>query len=388
MANIKDYTTLIKEKLKQVASSSSAYLKQKLARLKDSFSIDGGYTNLFKKGLQAVRDSVIHRKRRREPDLSDDLIRLKRRKLNPEPSPYQTPSQAAFTPMPRSRPLSHPMINDSYSLYRLLVSPEDERDTFTLSHKKKLLEGALSYAQEASQEQEVQALEDTYFEVMADLKKYLSFEEIVEVENVWSAEDDEATCCQVKDIPLKFKDLKTLRLGSWVNDEVVNAYLKLRNVPANSLVFNSFFFSILEDLHRNSWENTNKLKRILRKQKLNGILDKDFLYIPVNMKGIHWLFVVINNKTKEIEYYDSLGDTSAKHVGNVLNGLVQLETGQEYYLNVKQFPKQTNGFDCGVFMLQGIKLLLENKYPEFESGEIPNQRKLMVLELKNQNLLS
>src|SRR5690606_20185307 len=94
-------------------------------------------------------------------------------------------------------------------------------------------------------------------------------------------------------------------------------------------------------------------------QKSNA-LEKNLLFIPLNTKNIHWSLLVIDLQNKIVAHLDSLADKSAtkqKRVQNcideIMNLLSKSDTVNREDWKIKcscPCPKQTNGYDCGVFV--------------------------------------
>ena len=61
--------------------------------------------------------------------------------------------------------------------------------------------------------------------------------------------------------------LERLKPGRWLNDEILNAYVKLvnRRQLNKAYAMNTFFFTMLENMHANQNYNYSKLERIIKK---------------------------------------------------------------------------------------------------------------------------
>lgn len=115
--------------------------------------------------------------------------------------------------------------------------------------------------------------------------------------------------CKIGDIALKYKDIAKLAPATWLNDEIVNAYIKL--LPDNdgeSFIHNSFFYTKIEGLATKGNFNLRQLARIYKKRKVTNIFTVKRLFFPINMRSVHWVFACVNMSTATIEYYDSIPD--------------------------------------------------------------------------------
>lgn len=88
-----------------------------------------------------------------------------------------------------------------------------------------------------------------------------------------------------------------------------------------------------------------------------------------NQPGQHWLAVYINNLIKEIEYFDSLGNSPNKNIRHFFKKLIKKHYSFKY--NTKEFQK--GGSQCGQYALTFIKEKLNGK----TWSEIINNKELL-----------
>ena len=180
-------------------------------------------------------------------------------------------------------------------------------------------------------------------------------------------------------ICLKGSDLARLRPGCWLNDEIINLYMRLLQERDTRLhenqkgeeypkchFFNSFFLSKLykdagmyEYNNVRRWTVPGRLKAV--GQSRSSILDCDKIIVPVNQCNVHWVVAVINLEEKKFEYYDSLNGEDSECLKYLAQYLVdefknKRSEDREDILQwpkvyPKSIPKQVNGYDCGVFLL-------------------------------------
>ncbi|CAG9331301.1 unnamed protein product [Blepharisma stoltei] len=428
----------------------------------------------FIKGSIEFFSSFFSRKRRRSSPKTDNLINLKRKKIDfsryrdEEISPYSVSNHLKFTPHPPKKEVqSQAEFSDAQSLFRAFVSPNDEKSPEILAAKLQIMRQAVEYGEIAQEKHkcfpnkpslkernvdgtdhperfescpswetsEVEPNGDYYetlshrnngkstlgerldkvMKSMEKIEPYPSWENsktespeenplesfikekgweiepdsLKEVESILNDERHEEAWGKVKDATLRYKDIKLLRPRTWINDEVVNAYLKLLEVPENVHIFNSFFYEYISGMHAtNDWD-VRKLKRILKKQGLDNLFTKDFLIFPINLDKNHWVVAQVNNKDKCIEYHDSFGDGSFEKVCETIDeciGVLNREEVNCYKYQSMIVPQQDNYYDCGVFMLQTIRCLVEKREFDYSQDQIDFIRKIIVLELKNQTL--
>lgn len=181
---------------------------------------------------------------------------------------------------------------------------------------------------------------------------------------------------------------------AWLNDEVINAYLAvlidyLRRINGNAgrhdkpkfHAFNSFFFSNLRD------KGYSSVSRWAKRAKIGGeaLLEVDTVYIPVH-NSAHWTLMVVKPSERSIEYFDSLGSASPRHVAIVkdwLRGeLAARYVEEEWSVVPTVSPQQDNGSDCGVFLLSTAKAVAIGIEPQsYGAKDIPLLRRKIVAEL-------
>ncbi|KAK6345957.1 Smt3-specific protease [Orbilia blumenaviensis] len=190
--------------------------------------------------------------------------------------------------------------------------------------------------------------------------------------------------------PINPRNLKTLNVPQWLNDEVINSYLHLIKERANKgnessipriTTMSSVFVGALKE---------SGYKRVARWAKRSGaageqILQVKGVIIPIH-RNMHWTLAYVNVEKKRFEYYDSLA-------GNwdpisLLRGWMRDEVGKKYkdeewedlYLG-SQTPQQGNGFDCGVFLCKTAEVIARGGVMNFSQKDIPKIRKMMQVEL-------
>ncbi|RMZ86006.1 hypothetical protein DV737_g279, partial [Chaetothyriales sp. CBS 132003] len=184
---------------------------------------------------------------------------------------------------------------------------------------------------------------------------------------------------------------------NWLNDEVINEYLKLvvthgkkndrgGQVPSYH-AFNSFFYSNLAD------KGPDSVKRWAQRAKISAksLLQTKAVFVPIN-SGAHWTLAVVSGENKTITHYNSLaGDSTAKL--HVIKSWVQAELGaafneEDWTLVQGQSPRQANMDDCGVFTITSARQIMLGFTPmSYGAGDIGVQRQRIVAELVKGGLL-
>ena len=169
-------------------------------------------------------------------------------------------------------------------------------------------------------------------------------------------------------VSLKHSDLLRLNPGVWLNDEIINFFLKLceeREKAAShalarnpNLFMNSFFYDKLVD-HGRGFKYSNVQKWV----KGVDIFSCNRVFIPINMSQ-HWSLVCVSIPTREILYLDSLGKDGKTVMLNITKWLQNELSFKHSGCDIHDFteknvrcPLQLNGDDCGIFVLTFVDLL-------------------------------
>ena len=137
-------------------------------------------------------------------------------------------------------------------------------------------------------------------------------------------------------------------------------------------------------------------------KSFQDLFEKHFLVYPVNMLQEHWFLIVVYMLNREIIYYDSLGYNQMGYVEVVEKSLadeafmrkredlVDMETRQFIVPFIKtkyEAPRQTNGFDCGVFLIMMINFLIDNiPFNELKQEDMPLYRLILAADIIRQKI--
>jgi sentrin-specific protease 1 len=101
------------------------------------------------------------------------------------------------------------------------------------------------------------------------------------------------------------------------------------------------------------------------------IFNFDLLFIPTNIKNMHWTMIVVKMQSKEIHHYDSMSGEGTIYTTLVKDWLVRemfLKKNQELKISEWKVmtkeagvPQQkTNGNECGVFAMMCADFVSDN----------------------------
>lgn len=211
-------------------------------------------------------------------------------------------------------------------------------------------------------------------ETKPSLVRDLSQEEEAEIINIWKSRGkDNKTLVTLFDIPVKVTDLKTLADKQWLNDVVIEVYLKTLNTD-KVFTFNSYFFTTLES------RGYQGVQKWMKRAKVS-IKDLEQIIVPINVHQTHWVTGIINMKDKKIWYLDSLAKRETPHGERALSLLKDYVVGETKRQGVAELsegfvtkhitscPQQQNGFDCGVFTLMNSLCSAQNRAFDYQPSE-------------------
>ena len=162
----------------------------------------------------------------------------------------------------------------------------------------------------------------------------------------------------------------------WLSDQIVNFYLEmLQDVHPEAWIYNTFFWGKLTmQPDTNPVYNYDSVRKWT---KDNNIFERDSLIFPLHLNRNHWACVWVKTKSKEVLYLDSLYDDEKDllppteifaNINRYLHdeALDKLVEGEEWKLaswnpGQLEVPQQQNGYDCGVFLLEFVRNILEKE---------------------------
>lgn len=151
--------------------------------------------------------------------------------------------------------------------------------------------------------------------------------------------------------------MQTLKPKQWLNDEVINYYIKIclaerdKNICSStgrkrSYFFNSFFMQKLFDMKNSDVEkrgkfNYDQVTHWSGKVREQNLFQMKYVFAPINLDNTHWTLAVIFMEEKRIQYYDSKWDKT-KIGSYFLRGL--LEYLKQEHLKIDTLDMDTTGW--------------------------------------------
>jgi Ulp1 family protease len=187
---------------------------------------------------------------------------------------------------------------------------------------------------------------------------------------------------QIGDFSLTYKDIKKLYPKKWVNDQIINSYLKLLQPEPHAFILDTYFYQTLQTMAEQGWD-IPKLTRIIARYGIYNFSEVPLIVFPVNIKQAHWVTVSINNNDQVIEYYDSFRSQNFENVCILIENFLENIGMGKYDWHEMETPIQEYAYDSGVFVMKTIQAVALNKDFFFCSEDMEFYRKVIMLELKH-----
>lgn len=189
------------------------------------------------------------------------------------------------------------------------------------------------------------------------------------------ARKDNAVLSNKGNLEVTVRDFKTLTPRRWLNDTIIEFFMKEVEASSKSIVaFNSFFYTTL------SQRGYQGVRRWMKKKKVK-ITDLEKIFVPINLNQSHWALGMIDITNKRIVYVDSLSNgpnaVSFAILSDLRNYVVsesQDTMGSDFELETLECPQQPNGFDCGIYLCMNTLHLSQNAALKFNQNDAVRMR--------------
>lgn len=177
-------------------------------------------------------------------------------------------------------------------------------------------------------------------------------------------------------------DLDVLREGEFLNDTIVDFYLRyiqetnVQDKHEEFHFFNSFFY---KRYITSGSQPAERHKHVAKWTAKVDIFEKKFIIVPINQR-LHWSLAIIINpgkKKRRILYLDSL--CLPNQYNRLTHQHLESYLAEEYFMKKSQgkpgkrkhytiqavcvkVPQQTNDVDCGVYMLHYIEKFCQTPF--------------------------
>lgn len=149
---------------------------------------------------------------------------------------------------------------------------------------------------------------------------------------------------------------------SWLSDDIIQHYFDLLN---NKLLQNTPF-TIVNPLIIHGVKNINDFNHFLDPLKLH---EMNVLIMPINdssnlmqVGGSHWSVLFYDKLTERFYHYDSLNDHNHSSAQTVAKKMYFYLTRKSYTTDIITIrgPSQFNTYDCGIYMILAVELMIMN----------------------------
>ena len=198
-------------------------------------------------------------------------------------------------------------------------------------------------------------------------------------------------------INITYSDLDGLNGENWINDNIIEFYMKLIADRSVQQEYRSYNFPRVYSMSTYFFQNLmcrgpDALGRWTKKE---DIFTYDIILIPIHLEE-HWCLAVVDFRCPGVFYYDSMGGHNMPALSAILQYLKQeYARKRNGELDLKEYvkdivadcPKQENGADCGIFACKTAEFLSRDATLRFTQRDMPYYRKLMVYEISKKRLL-
>lgn len=177
-------------------------------------------------------------------------------------------------------------------------------------------------------------------------------------------------------IDFKYKDFKRFQPKTWLSDEAVNFYVLMLQHRVSLLrgkadgrrhchFYNTFFLTKLLENNQYSFAQVQRWS----KKIACDLFDLDKLFIPINIRNVHWTLCVVYIQFRIIRYFDSSGGSGRTYMNIIMQYLSDEArvrnltfTASEWQLEdmLNHIPQQENGYDCGLFVIVNADYLSDD----------------------------
>jgi len=215
-------------------------------------------------------------------------------------------------------------------------------------------------------------------------------------------------------IDLSVADFVLLRGANWLNDQIMNSFLKLINYHDDQRRAIIDGGSGLADSSGCSWRRTRCLNTYFYNRMYSPRLGRDFpgvrswvrtvgldlaavdiIVVPLNLGRVHWVLLVIDVANCVFKYCDSFldGDSSGAvpHLRDWLKDEARHQLGQEAasamhiddwpLVENEDMPEQLDGCSCGVFALAAAECSAAGVPLSYTQDDMKTLRERIAIDL-------
>jgi hypothetical protein len=200
------------------------------------------------------------------------------------------------------------------------------------------------------------------------------------------------------------KLMQCLLPGKWLNDEVINQYMKLlreysckqrlqKNLTQPNIIHRTSYFHSSFLYTKLLQDNIYNYERVSKWASRYDLFNQEKIFFPINIANVHWGLGIAYMQREEIVYLDSAGSHSPQTLNNILRylGDVSIRTRKTFLDKSKWklrsqrngIPLQQNGFDCGTYTCIYAAHELLNQPMEFNQEDMQYFRQMIGVDILN-----
>ena len=136
-------------------------------------------------------------------------------------------------------------------------------------------------------------------------------------------------------------------------------------------------------------------RQVKRWTKRFDLFSRSKVFAPVNVGNMHWCMVMVDMARKEVRYFDSMGAGGEPYLKAMKRYLEdehrtkkgsELEGGWTLTRTTRDTPRQTNGYDCGVFASFCAHYMSLQEQLDFSQDDIQHFRIRMMVDILNKRI--
>ena len=223
----------------------------------------------------------------------------------------------------------------------------------------------------------------------------------ITIEDVLEGPETDEVIIHKYNIPMTRKDLCKLKVGVWVNDEIINFYVGLlrdrdeelfcrsRQDPSSPSNYQKSYFATTFFFEKLLVQGIYTYANVARWTREVDVFSLKQLLFPININNAHWTQLTIYMELKEIHYYDSMSGDGRLYLKAAMQWLrdeslnkrgLTLNATNEWRLIQKEahVPQQHNGNDCGVFVIMCTRAIAyDQSLTTYHQSDMPRYRKMV-----------
>ncbi|ORX94686.1 cysteine proteinase [Basidiobolus meristosporus CBS 931.73] len=156
---------------------------------------------------------------------------------------------------------------------------------------------------------------------------------------------------------LRTEDVALLQDGEWINDAIIDFFYEFleKTLETHEILY---MRPALVHLIAHATDTSDFSSALP-----SDLPHRQLLFIPVNdnigegVGGSHWSLMVFHRNSNTFYYYDSIRDLNLKHAEHTAKRFAKVLKLQEVRFQVMETPQQSNGSDCGIYVISVTELL-------------------------------